>query len=70
LARIEDFFRLLYESLSMFGRFSLARSKVAYWLDELDEQIDMLEFTRRHGSALDATIAELGVHHARRSGSD
>lgn len=65
LARIEDLFRLLYELLRELGPWSLARAKVAYWLEELDEQLDSLEFVREHSTEVDSTIAQLRAHHAR-----
>ena len=63
LARIENLFRLFYELLRELGPRSLAKTKVACWLEELDEQLDSLEFVREYGADLNATIAEVRSHH-------
>lgn len=65
LARVEDYFQLLHAVLAELGKWSLARGKVEYWLEELDEQIDMLEVVRERGSEIDETIAAVRAHHAR-----
>lgn len=65
LARIEDLFRVLYLLLDEFGGWSLARSRVSYWLEELDEYIDALELVRSHGCELDETIGSIHEHHER-----
>ena len=67
LARIENLFRLFYELLRELGPRSLAKTKVAYWLEELDEQLDSLEFVREYGADLDATIAEVRSHHTQQN---
>ena len=67
LARIEDLFRLLYALLRKLGPLSLARTKLAYWLEELDEQLDTLEFVRMHGPDVDTTIAQIRAHHAKQN---
>jgi hypothetical protein len=65
LGSLENLFKLCHELLRVVGKYSLARGKVAYWLEELDEQIDTLEFVRAHGGELDAAVAEIRAHHAR-----
>jgi hypothetical protein len=67
LARVEDLLRVCHELLRVVGKYSLARKKTALWLDELDEQIDSLEFVRLNGTDVDAEIAQIRGRHGQHS---
>jgi hypothetical protein len=59
LAWVKDVLTLYHESLKVYARFSLFRRQAQDVLDELDEELDSLEFVTTHKDFLDKAVAQI-----------